>query len=164
MINRNRNHKLGKVILFTFYDDGPLVVQDDFTTEVQTDTRSLGSGLRGEERFEYLGFDVVLDADAVIADTQRAAILIRRKEDLEVVTIESRSAVRQGFIVKLIDRVARVGDQLAQNNLLMGINRVDHEIKKSFRLRFKLFFCHANSTSFSFWASKSRIHPPTFSF
>ena len=71
-------------------------------------------------------------ADAVIADTQRAAVLIRRKEDLEVVTIESRSAVRQGFIVKLIDRVARVGDQLAQKNLLMGINRVDHEIKKSF--------------------------------
>ena len=71
-------------------------------------------------------------ADAVIADTQRAAVLIRRKEDLEVVTIESRSAVRQGFIVKLIDRVARVGDQLAQKNLLMSINRVDHEIKKSF--------------------------------
>ena len=71
MINRNRNHKLGKVILFTFYDDGPLVVQDDFTTEVQTDTRSLGSGLRGEERFEYLGLDVVLDADAVIADAEK---------------------------------------------------------------------------------------------
>src|SRR5699024_2687406 len=71
LIHRNRNHKLGKVILFTFYDDGPLVVQDDFTTEVQTDTRSLGSGLRGEERFEYLGFDVVLDADAVIADAEK---------------------------------------------------------------------------------------------
>ena len=70
LINRNRNHKLGKVVLFTFYDDGPLVVQDDFTTEVQTDTRSLGSGLRGEERFEYLGFDVVLDADAVVADAE----------------------------------------------------------------------------------------------
>ena len=71
MINRNRNHKLGKVILFTFYDDGPLVVQDDFTTEVQTDTRSLGSGLRGEERFEYLGFDVVLDADAEVDEEIR---------------------------------------------------------------------------------------------
>ena len=46
------------------------MVQDDFTTEVQTDTRSLGSGLRGEERFEYLGFDVVLDADAVVADVE----------------------------------------------------------------------------------------------
>ena len=47
------------------------MVQDDFTTEVQTDTRSLGSGLRGEERFEYLGFDVVLAADGVIADAEK---------------------------------------------------------------------------------------------
>ena len=46
------------------------MVQNNFAAEIQADTRCLGSGLRGEERFEYLGFDVVLDADAVVADAE----------------------------------------------------------------------------------------------
>ena len=70
MINRNRNHKLGKIVFLALYDDGTLVVQDHLAAEVQPDAGCLGSGLGGEERFEYLGFYAVLDADAVVADAE----------------------------------------------------------------------------------------------
>ena len=46
------------------------MVQDHLTAEIQADTRCLGSGLRGEKRFEYLGFDIVFDADAVVANAE----------------------------------------------------------------------------------------------
>lgn len=50
--------------------------------------------------------------------------------------------IGQRFEIQLINRVARVGNQLAQENFLIGIDGVNHQIQHPLGLGFKLLFCH----------------------
>lgn len=66
LIDRNSNHKLSKVIFLALDENSALMVQDNFATEVQPHAGCFGCRLRCKERFEYLVFDIVFNADTVI--------------------------------------------------------------------------------------------------
>ncbi len=98
------------------------------------------------------GAEVVLQllfrhAAAVVGNRQGMFFLVRKNPDHEIVAVQSGFAVRQGLVVQLVNRVARVGNQFAQKNFLMRINGVDHQIQKTFGFRFKLLQRHGHVSS-----------------
>ena len=77
-------------------------------------------------------------ADAVIGNGQRARVLVERDSNSQVAEVELDIGVGQALEVELVHGVRRVGDQLAKKDLLVGIDRVDHEVEQLFALRLKL--------------------------
>ena len=80
-------------------------------------------------------------ADAVVLDGQCAGLLIRRKTDL-IAALRCERGVGQRTEMALVHRVARVRDQLAQENLLVRVDRVNHHVQQTFGLRLELLLCH----------------------
>ena len=81
-------------------------------------------------------------ADAVIGNGQRAVFLVDRHGDSEIAAVHADLVIRQRNIAELVDGVAGVGDDLAQEDLLMCINGVYHQVEQTLRLCFELFLCH----------------------
>ena len=81
-------------------------------------------------------------ADAVIGDGQGTGVLVGGQGNGEIAAAQADGFIRQRLIGQLIDRVGGVGDQLAEEDLPMGINRIDHQIKKSLGLCLELLLCH----------------------
>ena len=81
-------------------------------------------------------------ADAVIRDRQRAVLLVDRHRDGKIAAVHADLVVRQRDVTELVDSVAGVGNDLAQEDLLVRVNRVDHQIEQTLRFCFKLFFSH----------------------
>ena len=80
---------------------------------------------------------VAAHADAVVADRQRAGILVVADADLQIgIAFEQRGVV-QRLEAQFVASIRRVGDQLAQENLAVGIQRMDHQLQKLFDFRLK---------------------------
>ena len=90
----------------------------------------------------------LIHADAVIGNGQGAVFLVRGNGDLEITAVETDGVIRQGHVGKLIHSVAGVGNDLAQEDLFVGVNRIDHQVQETLGLCFKLFFCHDKRASF----------------
>ncbi len=69
-------------------------------------------------------------------------VLVRGDLDREIAPGETGDVVRQGLIVELVHGVARVRNELAQEDLLVRVNGVDHEVQQSLGLCFELSLCH----------------------
>ena len=80
-------------------------------------------------------------ADAVVRDGQGTGDLIGGEGDLELVPLHPHLVVGEGFVGQLVNGVAGVGDELPQENLLMGVDGVDHQVQQpvGFGLKFLLF-------------------------
>src|SRR6266571_8910968 len=78
-------------------------------------------------------------ADARIADGQSACRYIRFQPDFILVAIFHKLQVGQCFKAQPVQSVRRVRDQLAQENLSLGVERMDHQVKqlRSFSLKLK---------------------------
>jgi mannose-1-phosphate guanylyltransferase/phosphomannomutase len=103
------------------------------------------------EPFVVLSGDGLTDCDlsAAIAFHQRsraqATLITVRAEDPReygLVCADADGIVRQSLEAKLIHSVGRVADQLAQEDLLIRIYGIDHQVKKLFAFCLKLFHCH----------------------
>ena len=81
-------------------------------------------------------------ADTVIGNGQGASILVHSQCDLEVGLVHAHAVVRQRLEIQLINGIAGVGDQFAEKDLLMGINRMDHHVHQFFGFCLKLFLFH----------------------
>lgn len=77
-------------------------------------------------------------ADTVIGNGQRARVLVERNSNSQVAGVELDIGVGQALEVELVHGIRRIGDQLAKEDLLVGIDRVDHEVEQLFALRLKL--------------------------
>ena len=77
-------------------------------------------------------------ANAVIRDRDGAGILVERDADGKVTLVELNARVLQALKVELVDGVARVRDKLAQEDFLIGVDGVDHEVEQFFALGLKL--------------------------
>ena len=86
---------------------------------------------------------VLVHADAVVADGEGTVVLVDGQRDLEIVTAHPHLVIGQAEIAQLVNGVRGVGDDLPQENLLMGIDGVDHQIQQPFGLRFELFLSHS---------------------
>ena len=56
---------------------------------------------------------------------------------------EDISIIGQGSVGQLVDGVAGVGDDLPQEDLLVGVDGIDHQVQQSLGLGFKLLFAHS---------------------
>ena len=81
-------------------------------------------------------------ADTVIGNGQGASILVHSQCDLEVGLVHAHAVVRQRLEIQLINGIAGVGDQFAEKDLLMGIDRMDHHVHQFFGFCLKLFLFH----------------------
>ena len=86
-------------------------------------------------------------AHAVVRHRQRAPLLVRGDGDAHIPPLELSRVVRQRQVGQLVDGVAGVGDDLPQENLLVGVDGVDHQVHQTLGLRLELLFCHVFRTS-----------------
>ena len=90
-----------------------------------------------------VGFELFLGhADAVIGDGDGARTLIHGHEDAEILAVQAHLVVRQGQVAELVNGVRGVGNDLAQEDLLVGVDGVDHEVEQPFALGLELLLGH----------------------
>ena len=77
-------------------------------------------------------------ADAVVAHGDGACVLVKRQANGQLIGAKLHVRVGQCHKRQLVDGVRGVGDELAQEDLAVGIDGVDHEIKELFALGFEL--------------------------
>ena len=76
--------------------------------------------------------------DTVIRNRDGTGIFIKGNTDGQVALVELDTRILQALKVELIDGIARVGDKLAQEDFLIGVDGVDHEVEQFFALGLKL--------------------------
>jgi len=77
-------------------------------------------------------------ADTVIRNCDGTGILIKGDTNGQVALVELDTRILKALKVELVDGIARVGDKLAQEDFLIGVNGVDHEVEQFFALGLKL--------------------------
>ena len=100
---------------------------------------ALGDG--AEVLFEF----VLVHADAAIFNDELARILIAFDPDPEIVFVDAFGIIGQREIPALVEGVGRIGNEFAQEDFLICVDGVDHQIEQSFGFCFKLFLCHIAS-------------------
>ncbi len=81
-------------------------------------------------------------ADAVVAHGEGARILVGDDLDGVVAALIGHAVVREGQIAELVNGVGRVGDDLTQEDLLVGVDGVDHQVEQTLALGLELLFTH----------------------
>ena len=77
-------------------------------------------------------------ANAVIRDGNGAGVFIKGDANSQVALVELDARILQALKVEFVDGIARVGDKLAQEDFLIGVDGVDHEVEQFFALGLKL--------------------------
>ena len=123
--------------------------------ELTDDVRRLlaALGLLAELQGAALGDDaqvvlqlLLVHADAVVPDGEGAVLFIGDEGDGEVLPPEAHLVIRQGEVAELVDGVAGVGDELPEEDLLMGVDGVDHQVQQALGFRLELFLAHENTS------------------
>ena len=81
-------------------------------------------------------------ADAVVPHGDGTHILIHKDLDHVVIPLVGDILVRQRQVAQLVDGIGCVGDDLPEEDLLVGVDGVDHQVQQPFGFRFELFLCH----------------------
>ena len=102
-------------------------------------------------------------ADAVVLHGEDAVFLVAGDQDAEIALVHAHGGVGQALIIQLVDGVRGVGDQLPQENFLVGVDGVDHHIHQLFALCLKFFLGHSTKPLFlsGFSASTRRKKLPS---
>ena len=99
-------------------------------------------------------FQLVLGhADAVVRHGKGAAVLVHRQMDLQILLVDADGGVGQALEIPLVAGVGGVGDQLAQKDLPVGVNGIDHQVQQLFALGLELMHCHDRIPLFVGWFS-----------
>ncbi len=83
----------------------------------------------------------LVHANAVVGNGDGAGLLVAGQFNAQLVAVDV--GVGQAGHIQLVERVAGVGNQLAQENLAVGVNGIDHEVQQALGLR--LEFTHGAS-------------------
>jgi len=96
----------------------------------------LGAGMRdGAEVLVELGLG---HAHAVVAHRDGACVLVKRQAYGQLVIVELDVRIGEAHEGELVDGVGGVGHELSQEDLLVGVDRVDHEVEELLALRLEL--------------------------
>ena len=103
--------------------------------------------LEGKRAGACDGAEVALEllsghAAAMILDDEAAVRFVEGQLDGERIARDTRFAFLHRVIVEFIGGIRCIRDQLTQENLLVRINRVDHQVKQTLGLCLELFLCH----------------------
>ena len=82
-------------------------------------------------------------AHAVVGHGQGTHLLVRHNGDLQVLPVHRHLIVGEGLVGQLVLRITGVGDQFPEEDLLVGIDRVDHQVQQTLGFRLKLLLCHS---------------------
>ena len=85
-------------------------------------------------------------SDTVVGDGDGACVTVDDDGDLQVALVDSQRGIAEGFVVELVDGIRCIGDQLPQEDFLVGIDGVDHHVEDAFGFRFELSFCHVTAS------------------
>ena len=85
---------------------------------------------------------LLVHADAVVGHREKTVILVNLQLDAEILAGHAHRLVRQGLVAQLVTGVAGVGDDLPQENFLVGVDGIDHQIQQALGFRLELFLCH----------------------
>ena len=110
-----------------------------------------GAGAGSRDDAEVLLGLLKTHADAVVAHGDGARLLVGDDVDAEIPAVEPDALVGQRQITELVDGVGGVGDDLAQEDLLVGVYGIDHQIEQSFGFRFELLLGHVCAFLRKFW-------------
>ena len=77
-------------------------------------------------------------ADAVVTHRDGAHVLVEGQTNGKRVLVNVDVGVGEALEAELVDGVRRVGDKLAEEDLLVGVDRVDHEVQELLGLRLEL--------------------------
>ena len=84
----------------------------------------------------------LVHADSVVGDGEGPGVLVHGDLNFEIPPVHAHGAVGEGLIAELVAGVAGVGDDLPEEDFLVGVDGVDHQIQEPLGFRLKLFFCH----------------------
>ena len=90
-----------------------------------------GLGARAGDRAKPLGQVFAGHADAVVREGQRLGVGIDRDLDRERGAVLDQFRLGDRFVAQLLAGVGRIGDELADENLPVGIDRMDHEMQQA---------------------------------
>ena len=79
-------------------------------------------------------------ADAEILDREGPGLVIRRDVDLAGQTVVEDLLLHELQMAQLFERVGSIGDQLAHEDFLLRVERVDHDIEQLANFGLKLEF------------------------
>ena len=104
---------------------------------------ALGDGAQVVDGF------LLRQANAVVGDGQGFGVLIEGDLDLEFRVTLIQTTIVDGFKAQLVAGIRRVGDQLAQENFLVGVQRVGYQVQQLgyFGLEIHSLFGHGRSVS-----------------
>ena len=88
----------------------------------------LGAGAR--DRAERLDHLVAAHADAVVLDGEGAVVGIDHERDAGLGIVAEQGRVGDRLVAQLLAGIGGVGDQLAQKHVLVGIDRVHHQVQQ----------------------------------
>ena len=95
-------------------------------------------------------------ADAVVADGEGARIVVHGDEDAEVLPVHADAVVGQRAVGKLVYGVRGVGDDLAQEDFLVRVDGVDHQVEQTLALGLELFLGHLYSSNVMIYDTKGQ--------
>ena len=81
----------------------------------------------GAERLDHL---VPAHADAVVLDRQAAVLGIDQQRDPGLGVIAEQGGVGDRLVAQLLAGIGRIRDQLAQEDVLVGVDRVHHQVQQ----------------------------------
>ncbi len=81
---------------------------------------------------------VAAHADAVVPDGQGARVAVRLQADLERLVAGEKLRLRQRLEAEPVEGIGRVRDQLAEKDLLVRVQRMDHQVEELLGLGLKL--------------------------
>ena len=73
---------------------------------------------------------VAVHADAVILEGNGPGILVEAEADLQVGAALEQLRLGQRFETQLVGGIGGIGNQLAKEDFLVGIQRMDHQMKQ----------------------------------
>ena len=136
-----RHHKGGIEAHAELADDVQLRVVGVLGLLLKLQRAALGNGAQVVLHL-FLGH-----ADAVVRHGEGPGFLVGDHNNLEILPVQPHLLIGQSPIRQFVNGVAGVGNQLPQENFLVGVNGVDHHVKEPFGLRFELLFCHCRFAS-----------------
>ncbi len=113
---------------------------DQLRPLLRLEARQKRARARPGDGAEVLDGQVARHAEAVVGHRERVFLLVEGDLDLPVLVAFQLVLVLERIELELVDGVAGVGDQLAQEDFLVGIKRMGDDVQELFQLRFELQF------------------------
>ena len=116
-------------------DEGGIKAHAELTDQLGVDLVASGDAVEEPPRAgmrdgaQVLHQLVVRHADAVVADRERARVGVDRQIDGQFAVVGQQGGIVDGFEAQLLAGVGGVGHQLAQEDVLVGIQRMNDQLQ-----------------------------------